>query len=78
MGATDPCTRHTFVVRLWHEPSALAPPGQWRGSVDHLASGGQRHFLTLRDLCDFIVAQTAHEGLGPILLNEGVLPADHS
>jgi len=69
MSATDTRTRHTFVVRLWHEPSELAPPGQWRGSVDHLASGDQRHFLTLRDLCDFIVLQTEREGPGPIQID---------
>ena len=46
-----------FIVRLWHEPSQIAAPGQWRGSVEHAASGQRRYFIALGDLADFVVAR---------------------
>ena len=46
-----------FVVRMWHEYSAVAPVGQWRGSVEHLASGQRQYFHYLPDMLEFISAR---------------------
>jgi hypothetical protein len=48
---------HLFVVRLWQEPSRAAPPGQWRGSAEHVSSGQRDYFVTLEELNQFILAQ---------------------
>ena len=53
MDGTSIPPQHTFVVRLWAEtsaPNAL----QWRGSVEHVASGQKFYFTSLGDLGDFI------------------------
>jgi hypothetical protein len=49
--------QHLFVVRLWQEPSRAAPPGQWRGSVEHVPSGERIYFCALADLAGFIARQ---------------------
>jgi hypothetical protein len=56
---TDSSARqqHLFIVRLWHEPSQIAAPGQWRGSVEHAESGQRRYFITLGDLTEFVASQ---------------------
>jgi hypothetical protein len=48
---------HLFVVRLWQEPSLVTPPGQWRGSAEHVPSGQRGYFITLEELNQFILAQ---------------------
>jgi len=48
---------HLFVVRLWQESSRVAPPGQWRGSVEHVPSGRRIYFVALEELDAFILAQ---------------------
>ncbi|HNT25762.1 MAG TPA: hypothetical protein PKM21_15435 [Anaerolineales bacterium] len=45
--------QHTFVVRLWAETTA-ANAVQWRGSVEHIASGQKFYFTSLNDLVGFI------------------------
>jgi hypothetical protein len=56
---TDSSARqqHLFIVRLWHEPSQIAAPGQWRGSVEHAESGQRRYFIALGDLTEFVASQ---------------------
>jgi hypothetical protein len=44
---------HLFIVRLWPEGEGAAGV-QWRGSVEHTASGLRLYFVSLRDLTDFI------------------------
>jgi hypothetical protein len=50
-------SQHMFVVRMWHEASAVVPVGQWRGSVEHLASGQRQYFHHLPDMLEFISAR---------------------
>jgi len=47
---------HLFVVRLWQEPSRVTPPGQWRGSVEHVThEGGERtYFASLEEMNRFM------------------------
>ncbi len=45
--------QHLFIVRMWQEPSEAAPPGQWRGSVEHVSSGQRFYFSALNDLTNF-------------------------
>jgi hypothetical protein len=56
---TDSSARqqHLFIVRLWHEPSQIAAPGQWRGSVEHAESGQRRYFIALGDLAEFVASR---------------------
>jgi hypothetical protein len=51
--------QHLFIVRLWQEPSRAAPPGQWRGSVEHVPTGERLYFCALADLDGFIARQMA-------------------
>lgn len=46
-------SQHVFVVRLWQETDANAPP-QWRGVVNHVSFQQQLYFTSLADLMDFI------------------------
>jgi hypothetical protein len=46
-------SEHLFLVRLWLEPGQ-AGPLIWRGTVEHAPSGQRFHFISLRDLTDFI------------------------
>ena len=50
-------SQHLFVVRMWQEPSRAAPPGQWRGSVEHVPTGQRICFAALGDLTGFIDQQ---------------------
>jgi hypothetical protein len=56
--------QHPFVVRIWQEPSASAPPGQWRGSVDHVPSGERFYFACIEDLNNFILGQVNKAATG--------------
>ena len=53
-------TSHSFIVRIWREPSLVRPAGRplWRGRVQHAASGEYRVFESLDGLLDFIQSQT--------------------
>ena len=58
---------HLFVVRMWQERSDGAPPGQWRGSVQHVPSGERAYFMQFTDLNEFMRSQLARPqtaGLG--------------
>jgi len=57
MTANASRSQHLFVVRLWQEPSQAAPPGQWRGSAEHVPSGEHIYFAALADLSGFISRQ---------------------
>ena len=48
---------HSFVVRLWreHDDEARAAD-DWRGWIDHVASGERRYFRTFEDISLFIAA----------------------
>jgi hypothetical protein len=50
---TDPT--HLFIVRIWEQANAEGINPNWRGLVQHVASGQQLYFTSLRDLDDFIV-----------------------
>jgi hypothetical protein len=71
---TDSSARqqHLFIVRLWHEPSQIAAPGQWRGSVEHAESGQRRYFIALGDLTEFVASH-----LGEVQL-DGASATHHS
>jgi hypothetical protein len=49
--------QHLFIVRMWLELCQATPPGQWRGSVEHVPSGQRIYFATLGDLTGFIDRQ---------------------
>ena len=45
--------QHLFIVRMWSETDS-ADSAQWRGSVEHVASGRKFYFTSVRDMNDFI------------------------
>ena len=52
-------TTHSFIVRLWLEPSELteARKGsqeEWRGMIEHVASGEKRYFREMDVMVSFI------------------------
>jgi hypothetical protein len=50
---TTPRAEHLFIVRIWREV-AKGGQSQWRGSVDHVASGQKHYFANTSDLVEFI------------------------
>lgn len=56
--------QHMFIVRIWQEPSAAAPPGQWRGSVEHIPSGQRFYFASIDELNHGILAQMNRAMMG--------------
>ena len=50
-------SEHLFVVRVWREPSQAAPPGQWRGAVEHVSTGQRIYFASLAELNQFMLVQ---------------------
>lgn len=54
--------QHLFIVRVWQEPSQLQPPGQWRGSVEHVPSGQRLYFASMNDLTNFMTFQLNSDG----------------
>jgi len=46
-------TEHLFIVRVWQEPTQIAP-AHWRGSIEHIPSAQRVYFESLQDLTDFI------------------------
>ena len=62
---------HSFIVRIWLEPRELAEAvPEWRGVVEHVASGERRYFIDLDDLLNFIAShldgkETGYRGKRP-------------
>ncbi|MDQ1301462.1 MAG: hypothetical protein QG637_1384 [Chloroflexota bacterium] len=54
---------YLFVVRLWQERSDAEPPGQWRGSAQHVPSGERAYFLHFTDMVEFMRSQLARPSL---------------
>lgn len=44
----------TYLVRIWQEPSALLPPGEWRGSLRQLNTSVEHVFKTPEDLWAYL------------------------
>lgn len=58
LSTEDPISRppnyHSYLVRLWCEPS----PPQWRASLRSIQSGEERRFAHVEQLFIFLYAQT--------------------
>jgi hypothetical protein len=57
--------QHLFIVRIWQEPSATAPPGQWRGSAEHIPSGQRFYFSSIEELDNGILEQMNRAAMAP-------------
>jgi hypothetical protein len=53
-------TSHSFIVRIWWEPSLACPNGRplWRGRVQHAASGQYQVFQSVNEMVRFIQSHT--------------------
>jgi len=40
----------TFIIRVWCEPSELAPPGEWRGTLRRLNASEEIPFKSAEEL----------------------------
>ncbi len=56
---------HVFMVRLWAETIGESVPPEWRGVVEHAASGQRRYFTSFDDLTLFLRAQLAASSAPP-------------
>ena len=45
----------TFLLRIWREPSQLAPPGEWRGSLRRLDEPQEKFFKSPEQLWQHLV-----------------------
>jgi hypothetical protein len=53
--------QHLFVVRLWWEPDETGSFGEWRGSVEHVATREKRYFREPQNLCEFVSSHLGWE-----------------
>jgi len=49
---------HLFVVRIWKESDHQGLGSGWRGLAQHISSGQQIYFTSLRDMNDFIALKS--------------------
>jgi hypothetical protein len=45
---------HLFLVRLWWEPDERDTSGEWRGSVEHVATREKRYFREIEVMAEFV------------------------
>lgn len=45
---------HTFIVRIWTEPTTSVQLPQWRGMVEHAATRQRLYFTSMNDMNDFV------------------------
>lgn len=57
--------QHLFVVRVWWEPDGEGESGEWRGSIEHIASREKRYFRELKSLSQFIEAHLGQVAFVP-------------
>ena len=58
-------SNHSFIVRIWWERRDLPDVEQeWRGVIEHVASGEHHYFLYLADIQKFIQAYLVQSGSG--------------
>jgi len=60
MEETAPRQEHLFVIRIWEEAGRENAAPTWRGSAQHVPSGQQLYFASLRDMNDFITLKTGY------------------
>lgn len=53
----DERVEHVFLVRMWLEPGQSRDESQWRGSVQHVASGRRMFVGSPGEIGDFIGLQ---------------------
>ncbi len=49
----------TYILRIWQEPSDLAPPGEWRGVLRSLDGRQERLFKSADELWDYLIRSEA-------------------
>lgn len=49
----------TYTLRIWQEPSNLAPPGEWRGVLRSLDGHHERLFKSANELWDYLTHSEA-------------------
>ncbi len=49
----------TYILRIWQEPSNLAPPGEWRGVLRSLDGHHERLFKSANELWDYLTNSEA-------------------
>lgn len=55
---------HSFIVRIWREPrEILGARAQWRGLIEHVASGQRRYVNDLAGLETFILKYIGEMGV---------------
>jgi hypothetical protein len=63
--APDDGRSHLFLVRLWWEPDERSASGEWRGSVEHVATHEKRYFRDSAVLLEFVDAHSGWEARLP-------------
>ncbi len=71
---SSPESFHSFIVRIWREPrEILGARPQWRGLIEHVASGQRRYVTDLEGIANFIKPYIRQLGVG---VREKPIPAD--
>jgi hypothetical protein len=61
---------HTYILRIWREPSDLAPPGEWRGTLRSPDGRREWHFRSAQELWAFLIAEAPPPPAGQAHLTE--------
>jgi len=46
-----------YILRIWREPSDLAPPGEWRGTLRSADGRREWHFRSAQELWALLVRE---------------------
>jgi thiosulfate/3-mercaptopyruvate sulfurtransferase len=58
-------TWHLFVVNVWWEPGTPAAGGEWRGTIEHVATHEKRYFRDIAVVAEFIGGRVGWDARGP-------------
>ncbi len=62
---------HTYILRIWREPSELAPPGEWRGTLRSPDGRREWHFRSAQELWAFLITEALPPPADQPHTNEG-------
>jgi hypothetical protein len=48
-----------YILRIWREPSDLAPPGEWRGTLRSADGRREWHFRSAQELWGLLVEESS-------------------
>lgn len=67
---TKPRHETIYILRIWQEPSEIAPPGEWRSVLRSLDGSQERFFKSAEELWRLLIQSEAPTDPGTIKAEE--------